>query len=170
MIFITNSISRISNRYLLFFLIFLFNLYGINIKAIELDKKDIIDDVIEKLSKESEKKQNVDIKDDIKYENFFIAKKAEIIILNKITAKSKKEIFNLNKKRFFGNLSIEIHQCAKSKDPFYEDNLMLIKVMDNKIDEDNIIIFNGWVTSSNPSLSTVEHSVYEIIPVNCIID
>ena len=94
--------------------------------------------------------------------------RAQLIILNKITAKSKCTTCNLGEIKFFGNLSIEVHECIKSTDPFNPNNLMLITVFDNKIDDDNLSIFHGWVISSNPSLSTLEHPVYEIIPVDCI--
>ncbi|MDA9163823.1 DUF2155 domain-containing protein [Rickettsiaceae bacterium] len=93
--------------------------------------------------------------------------KASMIILNKITAKSNKEIFNLGEVRFFGNISIEVHKCIKSTDPFNENNLMLLTIFDNKIEDDNLSVFHGWVVSANPSLSTLEHPVYEVIPVDC---
>ena len=94
--------------------------------------------------------------------------KAELIVLNKITAKSVKKIFNLGEVQFFGNLSIEVHKCVKSTDPFNLNNLMLLTVCDNKIDDDNLSVFHGWLVSSNPSISTLEHPVYEVIAVNCI--
>lgn len=94
--------------------------------------------------------------------------RAELIILNKITAKSVKRTFNLGEVQFFGNLSVEVHKCVKSTDPFNANNLMLLTIFDNKIDDDNLSVFHGWIVSSNPSISTLEHPVYEIIAVNCI--
>lgn len=94
--------------------------------------------------------------------------KAELIVLNKITAKSVKKTFNLGEVQFFGNLSIEVHKCVKSTDPFNANNLMLLTIFDNKIDDDNLSVFHGWIVSSNPSISTLEHPVYEVIAVNCI--
>lgn len=94
--------------------------------------------------------------------------KAELIVLNKITAKSVKKTFNLGEVQFFGNLSIEVHKCVKSTDPFNLNNLMLLTVFDNKIDDDNLSVFHGWLVSSNPSISTLEHPVYEVIAVNCL--
>ncbi len=93
---------------------------------------------------------------------------AELIILNKITAKSVKQRFSLGEVKFFGNLSIEVHKCVKSTDPFNANNLMLLTIFDNKIEDDNLSVFHGWIVSSNPSISTLEHPVYEVIAVNCI--
>lgn len=94
--------------------------------------------------------------------------KAELIVLNKITAKSQKLIFTIGEVKFFGNISVEVHQCIKSTDPFNANNLMLLTVFDNKIEDENLSIFHGWVFSSNPSLSTIEHPVYEVLPVQCL--
>lgn len=92
---------------------------------------------------------------------------AELIILNKITAKSIKNLFNIGEIRYFGNLSIEVHKCIKSTDPFNANNLILLTIFDNKIEDDNLSVFHGWIVSSNPSISTLEHPVYEVIAVDC---
>jgi len=134
-----------------------------------------VDSLLNKLthehSKEQNKRKNInDTKEAIaKSKNSPLVKmeKASMIILNKITAKSNKEIFNLGEVRFFGNISIEVHKCIKSTDPFNENNLMLLTIFDNKIEDDNLSVFHGWVVSANPSLSTLEHPVYEVIPVDC---
>lgn len=94
--------------------------------------------------------------------------RAEIIILNKITAKSARVKLELGEVRFFGNLSVEVHRCIKNPDPLDNNNFMLLSAFDHKIDDDNASIFHGWMLSSNPSVSTLEHPVYEIFPVNCI--
>jgi hypothetical protein len=94
--------------------------------------------------------------------------RAELIILNKITAKSVRVNIALGEVRFFGNLSVEVHRCIKNPDPMDNNNFMLLSAFDHKIDDDNVSIFHGWMLSSNPSVSTVEHPVYEIFPVNCI--
>ncbi|MDG1436525.1 MAG: DUF2155 domain-containing protein [Rickettsiaceae bacterium] len=94
--------------------------------------------------------------------------RAELIILNKITAKSQKVVFSIGEVKFFGNISVEVHKCTKNTDPFNANNLMLITVFDNKIPDENLSVFHGWVMSSNPSLSTVEHPVYEVLPVKCL--
>jgi len=95
--------------------------------------------------------------------------KANLIILNKITTKSQDIVFDLGEKQFFGNLSIEVHKCVKSTDPFKANDLMLLSVKHIQIDDDSKLIFHGWVASSAPALSTLEHPIYEIIPKQCII-
>ena len=95
--------------------------------------------------------------------------KAQIIVLNKITAQSVKKILHLSEKKFFGNISIEIHRCIKNTDPLNTNNLMLLTILEHKIDDDDdVSIFHGWISSLNPSISTPEHPVYEVIAIDCI--
>jgi len=95
-------------------------------------------------------------------------KRAKITVLNKITAKSEQVIFDIGQVKFFGNLSIEVHKCIQSTDPYEPNNLMLLTIFDNKADDDQLSVFHGWVVTSNPSLSTLEHPVYEVIPMTCL--
>lgn len=93
---------------------------------------------------------------------------AKIIVLNKITAKSKELLFLLGKIQFFGNLSIEVHKCIKNTSPFDNYNLMLLTIFDNKLNDNKVLVFHGWMVSRYPSLSTMEHPVYEVIPIDCL--
>ncbi len=104
-----------------------------------------------------------------KVESLQQADKAKLIILNKITTKSAEHILKIGEVKFFGNLSIELHKCIKATDPYNANNLMLLTILDNKIEEANTSIFYGWLLSSNPSLSTLEHPVYEVIPLDCVV-
>jgi hypothetical protein len=99
---------------------------------------------------------------------FVSTESAEIIILNKITAKSFAQILKIGEIKFFGNLSIEVNRCIKNDDQFNFNSLMLITILDNRIDDDDFLAFHGWIIPSNPSLATFEHPVYEIIPVKCL--
>jgi hypothetical protein len=94
-------------------------------------------------------------------------KKAKIILLNKITAKSEQIELDVGEVKFFGNLSIEVHQCFHSTDPYKPNDLMLLTIFDNKTEDEHLSVFHGWMVTSNPSISTPEHPVYEIIPRLC---
>lgn len=104
----------------------------------------------------------------IKKQSFLYKEKAEIIILNKITAKSELVQFKVGITKFFGKISIQVHKCAKSNNPLRSSNLMLITVFDNSFDDGKFLLFHGWIDSSNLSISTLEHPVYEIISRNCL--
>jgi hypothetical protein len=97
------------------------------------------------------------------------ADKGKLIILNKITTKSTEHILKIGEVKSFGNLSIKLHKCIKGTDPYNTNNWMLLTIFDNKVEKEALTVFHGWVLSSNPSLSTLEHPVYEVIPLDCII-
>ncbi len=94
--------------------------------------------------------------------------KAQIVILNKITTKPYTLNIVIGKKYNFSNISYEVHKCAKSTDACNLSNKMLVSVYDIKEKADNSLIFRGWMISTNPSISTIEHPVYELIPIKCI--
>ncbi len=94
--------------------------------------------------------------------------KAQIVILNKITTKPYTLNIVTGKRYNFSSISYEIHKCAKSTDPYNLSNQMLVSIYDNKEKADSSLIFRGWMISTNPSISTIEHPVYELIPIKCI--
>lgn len=94
--------------------------------------------------------------------------RAKLIVLNKITTKSSEVTLEVGETKAIGGLSVELHKCVKANDPYNAHNWMLLTISDNKI-IDNQQVFSGWVLSSNQSLSSLEHPVYEVIPRNCVI-
>jgi hypothetical protein len=92
----------------------------------------------------------------------------KIIALNKITATSKELVLKPNEPQYFGNIQIKLHKCIKNLDPYNEDNYMLLTITEHKIDEDAMLIFQGWIISSSISVSTFEHPIYEIFAKNCL--
>lgn len=91
----------------------------------------------------------------------------KIIVLNKITATSKELNLKIGKSQYFGNIQITLHKCTKNLDPYNEDNYMLFTVTEHKIDEDPMLIFQGWLLSSSISISSLEHPIYEIFSQVC---
>lgn len=92
---------------------------------------------------------------------------AQLIILNKITAKSAKKEFYNEKEQSFGNLSITLNKCIQRTGlSNINDAMMLVTIYDKKI-SDKVPIFYNWLISSNHSVSTIEHPTYEIIAVAC---
>jgi hypothetical protein len=92
---------------------------------------------------------------------------AEIVALNKVTSKSEKFAIKIGEKAFFGNLEIVPYKCIKSSDPYNPMDKILIKIDEYKIDSDPENIFQGWILSTAPSLSGLNHPVYEVIAIEC---
>ncbi len=143
--------------------------------AVYAEEKNSIDDIIDSLG-EADVEETTLITDNTSSsssknaeDDLFVYKsQAKMIILNKITAKSKIVDFKLGEVKYFGNISVEVQKCVKNLDPFRSSSAMVLRVFDNKPDEDRSLIFDGWVDSMNLSVSTVEHPVYEIFPKECV--
>jgi hypothetical protein len=93
---------------------------------------------------------------------------ARVNAINKITAKSRQITIQLGKPAYFDNAEITLHKCWKSPGRPTPINQILVTVTENKFDEDPKQIFQGWLISSQPALSTLEHPVYEVIAAECV--
>ena len=92
--------------------------------------------------------------------------KAKIVIMNKITANSKEFELPVGSKAKYGHAELIIHKCAKSDDPAI-GSMILVTLKDTGEKEDIKTLFSGWVFSKSPSISAVEHPVYQLLAISC---
>lgn len=93
-------------------------------------------------------------------------KNATIQVLNKITAKT--ELFNIEvgSSIKIGTLNIKVNSCWQSSPYDLIENKISLKVTEQKLNETSII-YEGWMFSSTPGISSIEHAVYDIVAINC---
>lgn len=95
-------------------------------------------------------------------------RKAKIQILNKITAKAQYVTVDVNSQISFHTLKIKIFKCLKSSPYELSENKILMEISEKKNgQEDENIIFDGWMFSSSPAISSLEHAVYDVIAIDC---
>ena len=100
-------------------------------------------------------------------EKFIHAKKKSTLqILNKITAKSQYLEIPVNTRIVFSTLRITVFSCWKASPYDLVENKILLNVEENK-GGNYSTIFNGWMFSSSPAISSLEHSVYDLVAINC---
>ena len=63
----------------------------------------------------------------------------------------------------YGDLIVKVDKCMKHPPEETPENSAFINVSEKEGDE----IFNGWMFSSNPALSAMDHPVYDIWVVEC---
>lgn len=107
---------------------------------------------------------------------------AKLQILDKNNSKVSLLDFNVGAKKQFADLEILVHKCWQSPPDQKPENKILLEVSevvgnnnsdnvgflgkkDNK--KPNKRIFYGWLFSSAPSLSSIEHPIYDIIAISC---
>ena len=88
--------------------------------------------------------------------------------LNKVSGKISKIKIEDNDETYFGTLKIIVRTCKKSLPEDPPENSAFIQIWDMKIDKEDKKIFSGWMFSSSPSISTVNHAVYDVWVIDCI--
>lgn len=87
--------------------------------------------------------------------------------LNKITAKSYKYDVRVGDTIEFERLKITPLFCWTAAPDEVPENKALLKILEKKIDKKEETIFYGWMFSSSPGLSSLEHPMYDITLVEC---
>ena len=112
--------------------------------------------------------QNIDTTQDPS--NFYNI--AVVQALNKITAKTSVLEMKIGNKIEFGKITIIAHKCWKSSSDKRPESKILLEVSENSLDEEkdkskNKPIFYGWMISTSPSISDLEHPIYDITAITC---
>lgn len=147
---------------------FPYNLEAQNTSDVAKSTIDDHDDIEEEnKSTESEHKLTIDKVDPSRFNTV-----ATIQILNKITAKTSLLEVKVGNTINFGKLNITIHKCWQSSLDQRPESKILLEVYDGgevKASEESKMtrIFYGWMFSSSPSVSALEHPIYDITAVSC---
>lgn len=96
------------------------------------------------------------------------AQAVNIIGLDKITAKTTKIKIGIGKSKQFGILEIKAVKCGRPNLNKEYDYVAYLQVKDlSEKQSEKIFIFNGWTFSSNPSLTPIDHPIYDLWLVGC---
>ena len=142
------------------FLIITFIFVG-NLFAVEVD---------EQVSNDNQNQETVVEEEIIRIKDVKEINKANVVVLqalNKITAKSYRYEVKIGDSIKFERLIVEPLFCWKSSPADIPENKVLLKITENKLDKTKDEIFYGWMFSSSPSISSMEHPMYDITVVDC---
>lgn len=88
--------------------------------------------------------------------------------LNKVTARVEEFDAPLGVTSHFGNLEIVPRACWQSQPGEKPENAALLDIWEKRPDEPLGRVFLGWMFSSSPALSAMEHAVYDITVLKCL--
>jgi len=94
----------------------------------------------------------------MQYANFKLLDK----ISNKLTEKSIK----VNESDLIGTLNIKVYSCFTEPPDEIPEDFVLIDVKDNFLDEEESI-YIGWMISSSPDVTPLEHPIYDLWLLSC---
>ena len=95
--------------------------------------------------------------------------KARLQALDKITARISTVDAPVGASRFFGTLEVMVNRCAFHPPEEPPENVAFITIYDrgyNRLEPK--LIFSGWVFSSSPAVSAIEHPVYDLTLLACV--
>jgi len=87
--------------------------------------------------------------------------------LDKITARVSRFDTPIEKPVMFGTLSIVVRDCEKSAPEERPENAAFVEIYENRPGEARRRLFSGWMFSSSPALSALEHPVYDVNLLEC---
>lgn len=130
----------------------------------EKTDEQVLSDALEESNEKDEKLEAY--VQSIKEEDF--TNSAKVRALNKITART--HILTLKKGETlkFGNLYITLNRCWKAPETQIPESKALLFIQDRVPGEDVKTVFEGWMFASSPSLSALEHPVYDVRVLECV--
>ena len=67
----------------------------------------------------------------------------------------------------FGTLSVVVRDCQRSPPEERPENAAFVEVYETRPGETRTRLFSGWMFSSSPALSALEHPVYDVNLLEC---
>lgn len=90
--------------------------------------------------------------------------------VDKVTGRTSTLETDIDTPAFFGNLKITAQRCLKKPPEETPENAAFLVIEEKNKDEAYEVVFNGWMFSSNPALSAMEHPIYDIWVLECLTD
>ena len=94
----------------------------------------------------------------------------EIQVLDKITAKVRTFETKIGQTIEFESLKIEIFACFKNPPEEIPEDFVLLRIYDLISMQFKEIIYQGWMISSSPNITPLEHPIYDLWLKDCKID
>lgn len=88
--------------------------------------------------------------------------------VDKITGRVSTMRATVNEPLQFGDLTIVVERCLTKPQEETPENAAFIRAYEKVTDNPNREVFKGWMFSSNPALSAMEHPIYDIWVIQCL--
>ena len=91
---------------------------------------------------------------------------ANFKLLDKISNKLVEKSIKVNESDFIENLNIQVYGCFTEPPNEIPEDYVLIDVKDN-FQEQETSIYKGWMISSSPDITPLEHPIYDLWLLGC---
>lgn len=86
--------------------------------------------------------------------------------LDKVTGRLSTMTVNVGEKTTFGALDVYVRVCYARPPEETPENAAFLEIVENK-EEGQLKLFSGWMFSSSPALSAMDHAVYDLWVLKC---
>ncbi|HEU0218053.1 MAG TPA: DUF2155 domain-containing protein [Stellaceae bacterium] len=87
--------------------------------------------------------------------------------LDKISARTSRFEAPIGASIHFGTLLITVRDCEQSAPEDTPENAAFMQIYETPPGEDTKRLFSGWMFSSSPAISQLEHPVYDVTLLGC---
>ena len=91
---------------------------------------------------------------------------ANFKLLDKISNKLVEKSIKVNESDFIETLNIQVFSCFTEPPNEIPEDYVLIDVKDN-FQEQEVSIYRGWMISSSPDVTPLEHPIYDLWLLGC---
>lgn len=92
----------------------------------------------------------------------------QVRILDKVTARARTFDLSVGQTVTYGNLRIKPRSCQKSSPLDEPESAAFLQIWEVGTQGERTWIFSGWMFASSPSLSAMEHPVYDVWVIDCL--
>jgi hypothetical protein len=89
---------------------------------------------------------------------------AQLQVLDKVNAQSAVLTVKVGQEARFGSLTIQVQACDVHPPDQPQDSAAFLTITDSRADAPG---FRGWMLADNPSLSMLQHPIYDVRVVGC---
>jgi len=87
--------------------------------------------------------------------------------LDKITARTTTFSLARDKTRTFGTIKVTLRACRENPPTETPESAAFLEIVDQRPDSPPTPVFSGWMFSSSPALSAMEHPIYDVWVLSC---
>jgi len=94
---------------------------------------------------------------------------AKLKLLDKTTNKVTQKTIKVNSIIDWDSLNIQIYACYSSPPEEIPEDYVLLEIKDT-LSANKEYIYRGWMISSSPDVTPLEHPIYDLWLIDCIVD
>ena len=94
---------------------------------------------------------------------------AKLNLLDKTTNKVTQKIINVNSIIDWDSLNIQIYACYSTSPGEIPEDYVLLEIKDT-LSKKKEYIYRGWMISSSPDVTPLEHPIYDLWLIDCMVD